>query len=408
VNTLEDRLREAYQAAGQAVRPESVRAEGARWLRGRDPGSRAARLAAGPATRGRRMLIPLIAAAAVTAVVAGASVLAQHIAAGPAAAGGHRDGVAPATAATGTPRFFVALNWTTHPSMFVVNAATGARGALITPPFPARDLTGVATGDGTTFVAAAVRPGTCRTTLYRFGLSAADRPTAMTEFATVPGAIGSPWDIAVAGNGRTVAYDAWTWKRCPPSSSSSHHQPLDGYLAVVNTATGQTKRWTYQGTGKGALTGTGDVSLSANGREVAFADRVLPTDAPAGSLASRGRMVARNGESGRATALGGLEIAPDGRSAYFSTFSVRNSKPAGGWQLRAFDLATGHAHLVRSFPGTSATSAAVTASPSGRYLLIEYLPHTAHGGTRLARLDVTTGKMTQVNASWAAEAAIAW
>lgn len=116
------------------------------------------------------------------------------------------------------------------------------------------------------------------------------------------------------------------------------------------------------------------MSLSADGREVAFSDWVLPTDAPAGNLTSRGRVVARNGEFGRSTALGGLEITPDGRSAYLSTFRVRNDKPAGGWQLREFDLATGRSRLVHSFPGTSATMAAVTPSPSGRYLLIEYLP----------------------------------
>jgi hypothetical protein len=415
VNTIEDRLRDAYLAAADTVPPESMPADRARWLRDREPWSSRH---GWPARRGQRLLIPFAAAAAVIAVAAGSTVLAQHTVAGPAGAGGHRGrpvsvsgtGTAhgPAVAVTGTPRFFVAMNWTTHPSMFVVNAATGTRGAAITPPFPAGELRGVATGNGRTFVAAAVRPGTCRTTLYRFGLSAGGRPTGMTESGTVPGAIGSPWGMAVAGNGRTVAYAAWQWKKCPSANSPGHQQPLGAYLAVVNTATGQTKHWSFSVTGKNAFTGTGDVSLSADGREVAFQDWVLRTGAPAGSVVSRGRMVARNDEFGRATALGGLEIAPDGRTAYFSTFRVRNNKPAGGWQLREFDLATGRTHLVRSFPGTSATAAAVTASPSGRYLLIEYLPHPGDGVTRLARLDAATGKLTRIDASWAVEAAIAW
>jgi RNA polymerase sigma factor (sigma-70 family) len=393
VNTLEDRLRDAYQAAAHTVQPESVLAGGARHPRDRDQGTRRDR-------HGRRLLIPFAAAAAVTAVVAGSTMLAQHTVAGP---GRHRGQVTPATAATGTPRFFVAMNWTLHPSMFVVNAATGARGAAITPPFPATELRGVATGDGRTFVVAAARPGVCRTALYRFVLSPAGRPAAMTEFATVPGAIGLPWSMAVAGNGRTIAYSAQPGCPAgPPSGRPAQHQDM-AYLAVVNTTTGHTKRWPFVN-----RPGPGEVSLSADGREVSLGDRVLPTDAAEGSLASRGRLVARKGEFGHNTAIGSALLAPDGRSAYFSTFRVRSHKPAGGWQLRVFDLATGHTWLVHSFPGTQSTMAAAYAGPSGRYLLIEYDTRRGMGVTRLARLDVGSGQVTQLHASWAAEAAIAW
>jgi hypothetical protein len=48
----------------------------------------------------------------------------------------------------------------------------------------------------------------------------------------------------------------------------------------------------------------------------------------------------------------------------------------------------------------------VTADPTGRYLLVEY--DRRSGGTRLARLDLMTGRLTQLNAAWAIGAAIAW
>jgi hypothetical protein len=62
--------------------------------------------------------------------------------------------------------------------------------------------------------------------------------------------------------------------------------------------------------------------------------------------------------------------------------------------------------LIRSFPGTQGTEAAAVADPTGRYLLVEYNPHP--GGTRLARLNLKTGRLSQLSAVWAVEAAIAW
>jgi hypothetical protein len=51
----------------------------------------------------------------------------------------------------------------------------------------------------------------------------------------------------------------------------------------------------------------------------------------------------------------------------------------------------------------------VTADPTGRYLLVQYNPPPARPGhTRLARLDLKTGRLTHLSAGWAIEAAIAW
>lgn len=395
MNTVEDRLRDAYRAAAQTVRPETVLADGVRGLPA--GGQRPARWPWRWPARGR-LLVPIAAAAAVIAVAIGASVLL------PRSAPGH-GGPPPDTAADrGTPAFFVALNWFVHPSMVVVNARTGVRGATITLPFRATELTGVATGNGRMFVAAARTAG-CRTSLYRFSVSAQGRPTALTRFASVPGVIGSPWDMALARDGRTIAYAALA---CGQASGPSARDQLGrGYLAVVNTVTGKTRRWTYTNRGVRAFRGAGPVSLSADGRVVAFADQVLRTDAAPGSLIRRGRVVMHAGQFGASVILGGLEVAPDGKTVYFDTFRVRRGKPSWrGWQLRAFDLATGQTSLVRSLPGTQGTPAAVAADPTGRFLMIEYT--LRDGRTRLVKMDVATGRLTPLPARWVVDAAIAW
>jgi Lactonase, 7-bladed beta-propeller len=394
VNTVEERLRDAYRAAAETVRPETVLADGIRGLHDGDlrPARRLRRIL----THGR-LLIPLAAAAAVAALAIATSVLVPRSAPG-------RGGPSQDTAAgRGTPAFFVALNWSLRPSMIVVNATTGTHETTVRLPFRATELTGVATGDGRTFVAAA-RTTACRTSLYRFSVSAQGRPTALTRFGSVPGVIGTPWDMALARDGRTIAYATLACGQAP--GSRARDQPEKGYLAVVNTVTGQTRRWTYTGRPVQTVLGTGDVSLSADGRVVAFADRVLRTDAAPGSLERRGRVVMHSGEFGSSDILGGVEVAPDGKTVYFGTFRVRHDKPIwSGWKLRAFDLATGQASLVRSLPGTQGTPAAVSADPTGRFLMIEYA--TRHG-TRLARLDIATGRLTPLNAPWVVDAAIAW
>ncbi|HEV2377909.1 MAG TPA: hypothetical protein VGS19_37835 [Streptosporangiaceae bacterium] len=400
MNTLEDRLRDAYRAYTDTIRPETVLPHGVQGLRGNThPPARPARRIRSLST----LLIPLAAAVAVTAVVAGTEFgLAPHIFTG------HGHGQ-PAAAANPTPAFFVALNWRIHPSMFAVNATTGTPGTRIHLPSSAGQLAGVATGDGRTFVAAAAQPRACQTALYRFRLAANGTPTPPAKFATVPGLISSPWEMAVTGSGRTVVYDALD---CGQPSSS---HVVRGFLAMVDTTTGQTKHWTFtdrQGNVPGSrnrnLPCGGDTSLSVSEHAIGFCDLVVLDDAPPGPVLQRGRLVARDGEFGRDTAIGGMDLAPDGKTVYFASFHFKHNKPVDtNWQLRRFDLATGQTRLVRNVPGTQGTEAAATPDPTGRYLLIEYTaPRT--WATRLARLDIATGQVTQLNASWAIEAEIAW
>jgi hypothetical protein len=399
VNTLEDRLRDAYRAAAETVRPETLLPDAIL-----SPPNRDRRRP----VRGR-LVIPLAAAAAVIALAAVGAVLLPRAA--PGLGGGKPAGAQLPPAPLTTPGYFVALDWMVHPYMFVVSATTGKQGASITLPFPAADLTSVATGDGQTFVVAASEPGQCRTSLYRFSLGADGTPTAMSPFATVPGVVPTPWDMAVSASGQILAYDALACGHLilrqvtKPGELRDLAKPGNlqpqGFLAVVNVATGQTKRWTFQDDHDSG----GAVSISANGSVVGILNRVLDTSAAPGSLAAHSRVVATDGEFGPSTILGDLSVSPGGTTAYFATFRTANDKPVwGSFQLRAFDLATGQARPVRSFPGVDVH---VIFDPTGRYVLGESVVRTGPT-TRLARVDIGTGQLTQLNTRWAVNPEIAW
>jgi hypothetical protein len=415
VNTLEDRLRDAYRAAAETVRPEEI-LPGA-ILSPPDHARRRARRTGrtGPGPSRIRVLIPLAAAVAVITVAAVVAVLLPRAA--PGLGRGKPTAGQTTPALLTTPAYFVVLNWSQHPSMFVANATTGAQGARISLPFPATDLVSVATGDGQTFVVAATAPEGCTTTLYRFSLAANGTPSPMTPFTNVAGQISDPWDMAVSAGSQFIAYQTMTCNHLSPEQllkAAQHGQTQRGYLSVLNTVTGRTKQWTYQTRLNEFLPGTGDVSISANGSVVGFSNKVIDTSAPAGSLAAHAHVVATNGEFGPSTIIGGLKVSPDGRTAYFATFRTANNKPVWtSWQLRAFDLATGQTRLVRSFPGTEGGPAAVTFDPTGRYMLVESVINTGSAAkplptTKLAVVDVATGQLTQLNVSWAADPAIAW
>ena len=408
MNTLEDRLRDAYRAAAETVRPEAI-VPGA-ILSPPDHARRRARRTGqtGPGPSRRRVLMPLAAAVAVITVAAVVAVLLPRAA--PGLGRGKPTSGQTTPALLTTPAYFVALNWSLHPSMYVINATTGAQGARISLPFPATDLTSVATGDGQTYVVAALAPEGCSTTLYRFTLAANGTPSAMTAFTTIDRQIWDPWELAVSAGARFVAFQTRACRSQPGPDSNGER----GTLSVLNTATGRTKRWVYRIPADGFVPGTGNVSISANGSVVGFSNEVVDTSAPAGSLAARGHVVATNGEFGPSTIVGGLNVSPDGKTASFATFQTANNKPVwSSWQLRSYDLATGQTRLVRDIRGTEGGPAAVTFDPTGRYMLIESVINTGSAtkplpATKLVRLNLATGQGASLNTSWAEDPAIAW
>jgi hypothetical protein len=191
--------------------------------------------------------------------------------------------------------------------------------------------------------------------------------------------------------------------RKPLSTNSTNSSAIEA-VSVLDTVTGQTKRWTFRNN----LRGTGNVSISASGSVVGFANEVVDTSAPAGRLTARGHVVATNGEFGPSTIVGGMDVSPDGKTAYFATFSTVNDKPVWtDWQLRTFDLATGQTHLARNISGTEGSPSAVTFDPTGGYMLLEHVISTGPT-TELMRVDLATGQSAPLNVSWAVDPKFAW
>jgi hypothetical protein len=404
VNTLEDRLRDAYRAAAQAVPPETIR--------GLDDQAQGITGASHPGPR-RRKLIPLAAAAAVAAVVVGAALLV------PLALPGHQH--RPATPPAGPyPPYFVARtgngNW-----LSVRSATTGALVARVWPPrslqraghtgngrtvtvrnpktgayvrvrpvtrAPLAGFSALATGNGRTFVVGVWSSG-CATYFYQFGLTRSGKPTALTPFA-VPELRQLVQEIAVSANGRTFAY----------YTQLCAGYPTPSYLAVTNLATGQTRRWSLP-----SQADIGPLSLTADGHLLAYniqqtqlfpaVARVLSTDAAPGTAAQRSRTVAR---FGRADQIWADAITPDGRALYFTTNATGAALGhEATWELRVASVASGRSRIVAAFPGLAL---GFTRDPSGRYLLLESDVGSQLATPRLTRLDLATGQVGYLRAAW--------
>ena len=383
---MEDQLRDAYQAAAQTVRPDSIKGLP-------DQATRPARPASGPASPARsrraRVLVPLAAAAAVAVIAVTASLVL------PASVPGGGGAAAPGA----LPRFFLALpDKLTGDQMAVFSATTGRQLAVIKPPRGSVIDTAAATGNDRTFVVTVEAGSSCAATaLYRLRLTAGGGQGSLTPLA-IPKISGVVTALAASADGRTIAYAT---AFCDNSTDSP------GAIGVVHTATGQARQWPWRpNPGQTA----GSVSITANGRTIEYAAspnkitgpgsgqilpprtiRLLPADAPPGNAAQRSRAAVTMSRVAPGEIFNSAAIAPDGRTLYFCT--QRNpSQPSGGAMvLRGYDVATGVTAVLRTFgPGGCLLGA------SGNDLLVGHgLGQQGHA-QRLARYDVATGKSTPV------------
>jgi hypothetical protein len=401
VNTLEDRLREAFRADAETVKPEAIRdfpgtaaRRGGPWVR------------AGPGRK--RLTISLTAAAAVAAITVTASVVAHGTLPGhqrDRQVASHHGTSAAQGADVRYPRFLVALDGSNGP-LAVRNATIGALVARVSPPGHGLFFGAVATGNGQTFVAALWRAGICSTWFYQFRLNRAGQPTALTPYAVPEVTRQIVSNIAVSGDGHVLAYLTQPCTRTRPSA----------HLTVRNIAAGTTRQW--------AIPGQADVfslSLTADGRLLAYnieltklfasVARVLPTDAAPGTAAQRSRTVARAAAFGPSTDISADVITADGSALYFTTNAtgaVLSREHPFAWQLRMADLATGRSRVQASYPGLPF---GLSADPAGRFLLIQSQLGRGISTPRLARLDTATGKVTRLPAAWLGPdhgAVIAW
>ena len=425
--TIEDKLRDAFRADGETVRPGTIRPLGAR--SGYHPAS-------GRPLRRRRLTVPLLAGAAVAAIALGASVvvpglLAAHLgktrsggvsraastgmpAAGfPRAtrslAGGYPGGQVPADP---TPRYFAGITYPAHKpateyafTVAVYSSATGRIVARLSPPEPGRYFQAVAAiGDGNTFVAAATpgfpRPGDCRTWLYEFRLTASGAPTGLTPLAMpeVNGWAGQS-SLAASGNGSLITYSTYGCTRTGGGSAGPYT------LGEIDLRTGKSRSWSnpevaaikgagtpkdYQFSGLPSLSDGGLFSFVRGGNVTSMAALLVRLTEPAVDIR---RVLTLPGTGGvLATALSANARV---------TFALTVRKPAYPYaiQLGAYDTATGHLLRKWEVAGHGGIgSELMTADPSGGHLLVAGFPDPLN---QITVVSVATGKVTTLSLSQA-------
>jgi Tol biopolymer transport system component len=354
VNSIEDRLRDAYRGAAETVDPDTVR----------QLHERSATISAfvtRPDSRlHRRLMVPLAAASAVALIAVVTAVVI------PAALDRARH--APQAVAGPAGRYVVQLSSGNQARLTVRALGTGMVVAKIPAPKPGMTFTDVASGDGKTYVAVLARAGLCRNWLYRFRLGNSGHPTALTTLTVIRRSVTK---AALSKDNSTLALAT---QQCPQG-----RRALPAELAVVNLATSKTRQWPLPRPSRVSL-----VSLTADGSLLAFTFSsnqarasvyVLHTNAQPGSAIQRSHVVAAAARFGARANIRTAVITPDGSTVYFTT-NPGGSAPAGHWQLRAFSLATGHTRVVGRYAGIPGDLAA---DPSVTRVLV--VVRQSHGPT---------------------------
>jgi hypothetical protein len=423
MSTLEDQLRDAFRADADTVRPESI-----------PPGPpprppRPARsdprpdhsVPGRPGLRRTRVMIPLAAAAAVLAIVAGLSLAAPRLSRSPGPVTGSVQPTPTPTASMaptpvqssspagsvpspvlgpaaprevagsapspGVPRYYVTIDQylNNHPpvSLGVHDTATGQLvGQLDSPPGASFEAIAAPAGDRT-FVTAVGPNNGCSSQLYQFRLNDQGLPGPLVPLhITVPGTYPEIGDLAITPDGRTIAY------------STYHCGGPDGELGVIDLATRRVAAWPYTG----AILDPAGLSLSANGGLLVYSSFLQPagawilnTSAPAGNLLERSRVVSRTARW--------AGLAASGESLYSCAVSPSSVPPPRTGTVTSYtsSLATGHQQVVARWPGVSWPQCWASLDSSGDYLLVQYQESWPRADwVRAAVLDVRSGRSANI------------
>jgi hypothetical protein len=265
-------------------------------------------------------------------------------------------------------------------------------------------------------------PSDCSTQFFRFKLNDRGRPGALARVGpTIPGDLTS---IAASAGGGLIAYEI-------DGDGCAGARTAGNYLGVLDVSTGRTRRWTD------VPRFAGQLSMSANGRLVAFSQtvtkpapgsggngfeilgyqvRVLATDAAPGPVERRSRVAASIApqDSRGPTAV----LSATGTSFYLCTEpwalpKREDKKVTDEAKIVVYRTATGKATGVLAdwtasygqdnnggvAPLTLGCSA-MALDPSGRYLLVPYLEtagnpyQSSSGSLTAARINTVTGAKT--------------
>jgi hypothetical protein len=397
VSTLEDRLRVAFRADADTVRPDSVPAFTALPIR--------------PVARRARLLTPVAAAiaiAAIAAAAAGTSALLHGSAQRPGRGSSRVHNPAPGTAiaaplplpvlgengqhapravstsglARGVPRFFVTDEPADGPDadMLVVrDSHTGKIVGTVAPPHRKYFASVAATGDDRAFVAA-VMPNstrTCGAQLYQFTLNANGQPGPLVALhVAVPGNFNETDTLAVTPDGRTIAYTTFL---CGLGTRE---------YGVIDLATRHVSVWSASG-----FTFPVGLSLSADGRLLAFAvlgepARILRTTAAGGSILARSQILSSDSNW--------VALAGNGSAFYGCMISPSPSPSAQKGSLTYFWQAVGSSqpHIIASWHNLSTPQCMANLDPSGHYLLVQF--PQANDYVQPTILNVHSGRTTSI------------
>jgi hypothetical protein len=412
MNAIEERLRDAYRAAGQTIPPEAV--SGLAWRPRSQP-------------RARRYLVPAAATVAVLAVAGLVTVAAEHAPPSrPAtpAASATPVSLGPVTLSARPSRYFLAFENNGQGSVYdplaVYSARTGRLvDALSSPRSSVQPDAAVALGDGSRFIVAettgpsnkAICAGTSR--LYRLRLAADGQPASLDPLA-LPAIAGYVDALTATPDGSTISYDSLVCDL-----------PLYGtsVLGVMDTATGGARQWTWP---KPGVT-VSSLSLSADGRILTYLwqrnevvtrneGRVLPawtiSQLPAAAAAGRASAVSRGlfrgpgtiaiparyrAKLGRAMVNTPAVVTADGRTLYYCVQlpEKASASSAAGYGLiavREYHVATHATTTLHTFSGQGFCYL----SMSGGQLLVGVVNGANIPRTSLFRLDPKSRAVTSV------------
>jgi hypothetical protein len=231
----------------------------------------------------------------------------------------------------------------------------------------------------------------CAAQLYQVRLNGQGQPGAFSPVG--PELHGEISSLAASEGGGLIGY-----------AITGCGKGTQGYIGVVNTRTGQSRQWgdvSVAGESPGNVAVNGTLSMSANGRWLAFAGadttasgsvvrqtiRVLSTTAPAGTVAERSRAVLSG--LARAPMLDAVGLSPDGTSFYACTQS--------GSEVSVARYSTSSGALLASVARLTGNMCQLALDPSGDHLLVAYsVTATSTGSESVQVARIGAGRITSM------------
>ena len=305
----------------------------------------------------------------------GATVASASASASSAAASAPRAG-----ARAAAPRFFADLVLGEQGGQSPLQVRESATGRLVAQDLSVRATGLAALADGRTFVLAEPVGQSCATRLYRVRLNGRGQPGALSPLP-VPVLPGELYSLTASGTGNVLGY----------AISGCSKGDL-GYIGVVHVRSGRTTRWgdvELGGISPGSVGLNGELSLSANGRLLAFPAfglsanstiiskgvRVLPVNASPGTIAQRSRLERAGSYPPFLPLLASAVLSPGGRTFYRCTL-LRQSQHAV--RIAADRSSTGRRRralarlTVTGMPPAGGCPMALDGP--GKHLLVPYCP----------------------------------